>query len=76
MPEVCCSLLCRLLPVSGFGLVACQGFLVREAYVSVLVSGTGSLSMKCPAFVVSMGLVYMGGLYFNAQGYVLALLEN
>ena len=44
MPEVCCSLLCRLLPVSGFGLVACQGFLVREAYVSVLVSGTGSLS--------------------------------
>ena len=44
MPEFCGSLLCRLLPVSGFGLMAYQGFLVREAYVSVLVSGAGSLS--------------------------------
>ena len=44
MLEVCgSSLLWRLLHVSGVGLVACQGFLVREACVSVLVSGSGSL---------------------------------
>ena len=28
-------------------LVACQGFLVREACVSVLVGGAGFLSLKC-----------------------------
>ena len=44
MLEVCgSSLLWRLLHVCGVGLVACQGFLVREACVSVLVSGSGSL---------------------------------
>ena len=44
MPEVCgFSLLRRLLPVGGMGLVACQGFLVREAFVSVLVGGAESL---------------------------------
>ena len=44
MPEVCgFSLLWRLLPVGGMGLVACQGFLVREAYIIVLVGGAGSL---------------------------------
>jgi len=44
MLEVCgSSLLWRLLPVGGFGLVACQGFLVREACVNVLVGGGGSL---------------------------------
>jgi len=37
------SLLWRFLPVGGVGLVACQGFLVREAWVSVLVGGAGSL---------------------------------
>ena len=37
------SLLWRLLPVGGVGLVACQGFLVREACVDVLVCGAGSL---------------------------------
>ena len=42
--EVCVSsLLWRLFPVSGVGLVACQGFLVREVLVSVLVGGAGSL---------------------------------
>ena len=42
--EVCgSSLLWRFLPVGGFGLVACQGFLVREACICVLVSGAGSL---------------------------------
>ena len=37
------SLLWRFLPVDGVGQVACQGFLVREACVSVLVGGAGSL---------------------------------
>ena len=42
--EVCdSSLLWRLLPVSGIGLVACQGFLVRGACIGVLVGGAGSL---------------------------------
>ena len=36
------SLLWTFLPVGGVGLVACQGFLVREAFVSVLVGGAGS----------------------------------
>ena len=30
-------------PVGGVGLVACQGFLVREACICVLVGGAGSL---------------------------------
>ena len=38
MLEVCgSSVLWRFLPVGGVGRVACQGFLVREACVSVLV---------------------------------------
>ena len=44
MLEVCgSSLLWRLLPVGGVGQVACQGFLVREACVSVPVGGAGYL---------------------------------
>ena len=40
MLEVCgSSLLWRLLPVGGVGLVACQGFLIRETCISVLVGG-------------------------------------
>ena len=35
------SLLWRFLTVGGVGQVACQGFLVREACVDVLVSGAG-----------------------------------
>ena len=35
------SLLRRFLTVSGVGQVACQGFLVREACVCVLVGGAG-----------------------------------
>ena len=31
------------LPVGGVGRVTCQGYLVREAYISVLVGGAGSL---------------------------------
>ena len=42
--EVCgSSLLWRLLPVGVFGLVACQGFLFREACIGVLVGGVGFL---------------------------------
>ena len=36
-------LLWRFLPVGGVGQVACQGFLIREACISVLVGGAGSL---------------------------------
>ena len=44
MLEVCgSSLLWRYLTVGGFGRMACQGFLVREACVSVLVRGDGFL---------------------------------
>ena len=44
MLEVCgSSLLWRFLPVGGVGRVACQGFLVREACVDVLVGGDGFL---------------------------------
>ena len=43
MLKVCgSSLLWRFLTVGGAGWVACQGFLVREACVSVLVGGAGS----------------------------------
>ena len=76
------SLLWSLLPVGGVGQVSCQGFLVRGACICVLVGEVGSLlwsSMKCP--VVSFGGVCgfgmaLGSLSFNAQGCVLALLEN
>ena len=44
MLEVCgSSLLWGFLLVGGVGRVACQGFLVREACVGVLVGGAGSL---------------------------------
>ena len=44
MLEACgFSLLWMFLPVDGVGLVACQGFLVREACVGVMVGGAGSL---------------------------------
>ena len=44
MLEVCgSSLLWRLLPVGGVGLVACQGFLVSKTCICVLVGGAGYL---------------------------------
>ena len=44
MFEVCgSSFLWRFLPVGGVGQVVCQGFLVRETCVSVLVGGAVSL---------------------------------
>ena len=56
---VCGSfLLWRFYPVGGVGL-ACQGFLVREACVSVLVCGNGFLlwsTMECSVMSFAMGL--------------------
>ena len=44
MLEICgSSLLWRFLTVGGVGRVACQGFLVREACVGVLVGEAGFL---------------------------------
>ena len=37
------SLLCTFLTVGGVGWVACQGFLVRESCIGVLVGGAGFL---------------------------------
>ena len=37
------SLLWRFLAMDGVGQVACQGFLVREACIGVLVGGAGFL---------------------------------
>ena len=37
------SLLWRFFPVDGVGQVACQGFLLREAYIDVIVGRAGSL---------------------------------
>ena len=67
------SLLWVLAPVGGVGLVSCQGFLVREACVCVLVRGAGSLLSGCNEVPSSEFLgVYgfgmdLGSLYFNVQ---------
>ena len=45
--------------MGGIGWVACQGFLVREACVGVLVGGTGFLlwsAMKCPVVSIEMSV--------------------
>ena len=48
MLEVCySSLLWRFLPVGGVGWVACQGFLVREAWVSVQCVELDLFSLEC-----------------------------
>ena len=63
MLEVCgSSLLWRLHPVGVVGHLACQGFLVMEACIRVLVGGAESLlseCKKCPvvSFELSLGLV-------------------
>ena len=55
------SLLWRFLTLCGFVQVACQGFLVREACVGVLVGGAGFFSlwsaMKCPVMSYEMSMV-------------------
>ena len=72
-------LLWSLLSVSGVGLVACQGFLVRGACVCVLVD---LFSLKCNDVssgefwgVCGFGMA-LDSLSFNAHGCVPALLEN
>ena len=77
------SLLWRFLAVDGIGRLACQDFLFREAFVSVLVGGTGFLLSGVQWTVLSseFGDVYgfsvtLGSLYIEFQGYVPALLEN
>ena len=46
--------------MGGVGGLVCQGFLVREACVSVLVHGNGFLlfggAMECPVMSFAMGL--------------------
>ena len=66
----------------GVGLVACQGFLVREACICLLVGGAGSLLLECDEVsssefwdVYGFGVIF-GCLYFCAQGYVPVLMEN
>ena len=55
------SLLWSFLAVGGVGQVACQGVLVMEACVSILVGGAGFIlwsAMKCPvmSYEMPMGL--------------------
>ena len=79
---ICGSLLWRLLTVGRVGLVACQGFLVREACVCVLVGGADFFSLEWNEVsssefwnVYGFG-VTLSSLYIEAQGYVSVLLEN
>ena len=54
------SFLWRFLTVGGVVQVACQGFLVREACVGVLVGGAGFLlssAMRCPVMSCEMSMV-------------------
>ena len=69
--------------MGGFGQLAYQGFLVREACVGVLVGGAGfllsgvqwSVQYRLLRWVYVLG-VTLGSLYVGAQGYVPAVLEN
>ena len=68
--------------MSGVGLVACQGFLVRGACSCVLVGRAGSLLSEVQRSassefwgVYGFGMA-LGSLSFKAQGCVPALLEN
>jgi len=48
MLEVCGSFLLRwYLPVGGVGQVACQGFLVKKACISVLLVKLDLFSLEC-----------------------------
>ena len=67
--------------MGGVGQVACQGFLVREACVCILVGGAESplwSALKCSvgSFEVSVGLVGLLAACVLMLGYVPALLEN
>ena len=54
--------------MGGVGRVACQGFLVREACIGVLVGGA--------RFLLSGLRVTLGSLYIKDQGYVIEFLQN
>ena len=54
--------------MNGVVSVACQGFLVREACIGVLVGGA--------RFLLSGLRVTLGSLYIEIQDYVPVLLEN
>ena len=75
------SLLWRFLAVDGVGRVACQGFLVREACVIVLVGGLDFFSLECNEvssnefWDVNGFVVTLSSLYIEAQGYVSVLLD-
>ena len=66
------TLLWRLLPVGGVGLVACQGFLVREACICVRWMELDLFSLECnEVSSIEFWGVYgfdmtLGCLYFNA----------
>ena len=68
--------------MGGVGLVACQCFLVRGAWVCVQVGRMDLLSLKCNEvssneFLGVCGFsMALGSLYFNSQSCVPALLEN
>ena len=69
--------------MGGIGRLACQGFLVREACIGVLVCRAGFLLSGVQWSVQSRALrwvsgfgVTLGCLYTDAQGYVPTLLEN
>ena len=68
--------------MGGVGQVACQGFLVREACICLLVGGAGSLLLECDEVSSSEFwgvygfVVTLGSLYSNDQYCVPALLEN
>ena len=55
------SLVWTFLAVGGVVQVACQGFMVREACVGVLVGGAGFLlsgvQMKCPVMSYEMSMI-------------------
>ena len=67
--------------MGAVGRLACQGFLVREGCVSVLVCGSGFLlsgvqwSVQYLRWVYGFGVI-LGSLYVVIPGYVPALLEN
>ena len=68
--------------MGGVGRVACQGFLLREACICVLWVELDLFSLECNEVsssefcgVSGFGVTF-GCLYFCAQGYVPALLEN
>ena len=73
MLEVCgSSLLWSLLLVGGVGLVACQGFLVRQLASVFWWVEVDLFSLKCNEVSSEFWGISLGSLSFNAQGCVSA----